>query len=331
MVCEAGMGGGSSVSVRLGEHPEPASRQGPERRTTPKFHAGWDNLGTQGNIALSPNPLLPRQVRAALTAKSLASRRSKAWFEAPSMPDRACPNGHAIPDWAAWCRRCGSRLDGSADQMMPGQGSALERVHPVLPSWMRMTAGPDTRAVRGCTVVGGYGLAFPTGTTGVFGCGPEGAGFWPYEGLTLVCGYDDVLGLDVGGPGKTRKGCGVIGGGFGLLGMLEGMVVASVLNRLMTKVEVNSLIALTMPKASLIVHTASATPAELKVYLAPIRGRVVASRARSGQSDPAARDAAGQDPLGQLERLKQLLDGGILNGEEYEQLRRKLVQGLLGS
>jgi hypothetical protein len=38
------MVGGSSVSDRLFDHSEPASRQHPERRTTLKFHDGRDNL-----------------------------------------------------------------------------------------------------------------------------------------------------------------------------------------------------------------------------------------------------------------------------------------------
>ncbi|OWJ54945.1 PH domain-containing protein [Pyrodictium delaneyi] len=52
--------------------------------------------------------------------------------------------------------------------------------------------------------------------------------------------------------------------------------------------------------------------------------------ARQSPAQPAAQQAAREDPLDKLEKLKKLLDEGAITQEEYEALRKKILEEILG-
>jgi hypothetical protein len=56
------------------------------------------------------------------------------------------------------------------------------------------------------------------------------------------------------------------------------MLIASVLNKLTTSTTVNSLVGITMRDSSMILHTSSATPAQLRVDLGSALGRLAVRR-----------------------------------------------------
>lgn len=94
--------------------------------------------------------------------------------------------------------------------------------------------------VGNCRVLGGHGLGLATGAV-------VEVVFWR-SALTIrtpasvqlgktspqhaEIPYDDVVALEIGGPGAKRTGGGFVGGGFGLEGAAEGMLIASALNLL---------------------------------------------------------------------------------------------------
>ncbi|ALL01842.1 hypothetical protein Pyrde_1799 [Pyrodictium delaneyi] len=52
--------------------------------------------------------------------------------------------------------------------------------------------------------------------------------------------------------------------------------------------------------------------------------------ARQSPAQPVAQQAAREDPLDKLEKLKKLLDEGAITQEEYEALRKKILEEILG-
>jgi len=88
----------------------------------------------------------------------------------------------------------------------------------------------------------------------------------------------------------------------------------------------------------MILHT-SATPEQLRVHLAPTLGRlavrqhtqaeVAAAPAPALLAAPPAPQAS--DPLVRLERLKALHDSGVVNEEQFEKMKAKIIEEMLGA
>src|SRR4051812_24548793 len=55
------------------------------------------------------------------------------------------------------------------------------------------------------------------------------------ESIAATAGYQEIISLDIGGPGEVTSGGGFIGGGFGLEGAALGMLAAGLLNALTTR------------------------------------------------------------------------------------------------
>ena len=77
--------------------------------------------------------------------------------------------------------------------------------------------------------------------------------------------YAEIVALDFDGPGKVTKGGGFIGGGFGLLGAVEGMAIVLVLNSLTTRSEIESLIRCEAREMEVFFFTNTATPRDLRI------------------------------------------------------------------
>lgn len=135
--------------------------------------------------------------------------------------------------------------------------------------------------------------------------------------------YADVIGLDIAG-GVTTRGGGFIGGGFGLEGAAEGMLVASFLNSLTTKTSIDTGLAIASINRELLLNHNSITPQELRQRLSPLFTRFNAAKHQSG---PAA--SATDDPIADLERLADLRDRGLLTAEEFEAARLRHVKRLM--
>ena len=77
--------------------------------------------------------------------------------------------------------------------------------------------------------------------------------------------YAEIVALDFDGPGKVTMGGGFIGGGFGLLGAVEGMAIVLVLNSLTTRSEIESLIRCEAREMEVFFFTNTATPRDLRI------------------------------------------------------------------
>jgi hypothetical protein len=103
-----------------------------------------------------------------------------------------------------------------------------------------------------------------------------------------VYGWHELVGFSVGGPGTFETGGGWIGGGFGIAGAVQGVLVSSVLNALTTKTHVLTEFVFIFENAELNFATDKITPNELDMYLSPLRAII-----RKSQSSAPAKNSEG--------------------------------------
>jgi hypothetical protein len=130
--------------------------------------------------------------------------------------------------------------------------------------------------------------------------------------------YAEMVALDFDGPGRITRGGGFIGGGFGLLGAVEGMAIAAVLNSLTTRSEIESLIRVEAPAMEAFFFTDTATPRDLRIQFSGVLGRI-----KRGSLDTVT--GREEDPLDRLERLAALHRQGSLTDDEFAAMKRQLI------
>ncbi len=222
----------------------------------------------------------------------------------------ACGNSHRVPMFSppsapAW------RLE---DQIMArGSHEAEDRVP-------RREGAVDMnlRDLGGFTVVGGYGHTLQNGAKCNMTCGSDSLVIRSNEAgrRPVKYAHDEIISLDVGGPGAVRKGGGFVGGGFGA-GAVEGMAVAAILNGLTTKNSVNTIVQIVAQSSSLILHNNKYTPHDIEMAVATLKARITQARA-----EPQT------DPVEQLQKLAQLKDAGVVTDEEFQAAKAKLMKRL---
>jgi hypothetical protein len=158
-----------------------------------------------------------------------------------------------------------------------------------------------------------YDLHFGPDAVLIEGPGPEGV-------TTTTIRYSDLTNLSIEGPGKVREGGGFVGGGVGIEGFFIGAAAAGVLNSLTTRTRVETLIGLQAGAHELIFLCTAIEPSALSLRLSRLRGLL-----RTTDSD--GRDS-GDDPATQLSKLADLVERGFLEREEYETLKRRLLERL---
>jgi hypothetical protein len=174
--------------------------------------------------------------------------------------------------------------------------------------------------VQACRVLGGHGLPTQPGEllTLIFRSGE----------LLLVRGqpiaevpYSDISALEIGGPGAQRRGGGFFGGGFGVAGATEGMLVASALNLLTTRTTTNTVLCLKTKTAELFLHTSTETPDALRMRLS-----AVFTTLRQLESQPPSGQVAGSgDAVDRLAKLADLLEKNLITREEFDRMKGDLL------
>jgi hypothetical protein len=181
-----------------------------------------------------------------------------------------------------------------------------------------------------CVLLGGYGygnltpgvdMAVDFTTTGLRALSTA-----THDPL-LQLPYSDALAMDFSGPGRVEKGGGFIGGGFGFRGAVEGMIVASVLNKLTRKSEIQSVIRWEARNLEVFLFTSAATPSELRVKLSPVLARIARdpNAPEPTAAEPTPAIAAPEDRLSRIERLGALFKDGLLSEEEFSTLKREVL------
>jgi hypothetical protein len=146
-----------------------------------------------------------------------------------------------------------------------------------------------------------------------------GCGDWnPLIAVT----YSEIEDVEIGGPGLVKSGGGFVGGGFGAVGALEGMALASVLNALTTKTKITTIIRVQAVACELFLLWTQAPPEQLRIELSQPLGAIRAARAAAAHS-PASPASA----IGELAKAAELLQAGLLTREEFDQLKARLLNG----
>jgi hypothetical protein len=149
---------------------------------------------------------------------------------------------------------------------------------------------------------------------------------WKTRQVVTDLGYSEVELVEVGGPGVVKTGGGFIGGGFGVLGAVEGMSIASFLNTLSSRTRYKTVVRIQAPGCELFwLHTRVA-PEQLRIALsrplAVIRSVHAASTPASQSGAVAATSGSSVEKLA---RLADMLEKGLLTREEFDLMKARLI------
>lgn len=184
---------------------------------------------------------------------------------------------------------------------------------------LSVLAADAVAVVRGCRVLGGHGLPPEVGQSWnlIF---KEAELLVVRDEVIAQVPYADIMAIEIGGPGAQRHGGGFFGGGFGVAGAAEGMLVASALNLLTTHTTINTVLCLKTKSAELFLHISSQTPDALRMFLSP-----VFTILRRQQLAQAAGQDVGEDRVDRLAKLAGLLEKDLITREEFDRLKADLM------
>jgi hypothetical protein len=148
-----------------------------------------------------------------------------------------------------------------------------------------------------------------------------------FSGKSATVVYEDITAIEIGGPGKRQTGGGFVGGGFGLEGAAEGMLVASALNMLTTRTKIDTVICLQTKTAELFLHSGDTAPDALRMRLSPVFTRLRQQHVASTSSEGAASDGPQRNIAERLAQLADLHARGALNDYEFSAAKAKLLEG----
>ena len=189
----------------------------------------------------------------------------------------------------------------------------------------RLATSPQRDAIAvvpRCRVLGGHGLPATTGELWELVFTPESLRLVdPVHNETLVP-YSDVTAVEIGGPGARKAGGGFIGGGFGLQGAAEGMLIASALNMLTTRTTINTVICIQTTTAELFLHQSELTPDALRMRLSRV---FTILRQRTESTSVVPGNAGEEHAVERLTKLAALLDRGLITDEEFQKLKADIL------
>jgi len=125
--------------------------------------------------------------------------------------------------------------------------------------------------------------------------------------------------------GTNSGGGGFFGGGFGAAGAIEGMAIATVLNRLTTKVTQWATITIIADGGSVVLVQNGGDVGTLRRKLRVLRDAAVAAPTQSAieTSQPDPTDTS--DMVSSLERLARLHESGVLNDAEFQRAKAAIL------
>jgi hypothetical protein len=127
-----------------------------------------------------------------------------------------------------------------------------------------------------------------------------------------------IQGLELDG-GVFQKGGGFMGGGFGIGGFVIGAASASILNKVTTRTNIQTMLRITTSLGELNLFTDEATPDQLDLAFADVRTAI-----RNRIQTPVV-GSSGISKVEQLEKLVKLRDQGILTSEEFDAEKAKIL------
>jgi hypothetical protein len=149
---------------------------------------------------------------------------------------------------------------------------------------------------------------------------------WRQADVLIEVPYRDVEDVEIGGPGLVKSGGGLVGGGFGAVGALEGMAVAAVLNTLTTQISIKTVVRIQAIDCELFLLHTKATPEQLRINLSRPLAAIRAARAASVLVEHKDREPARPpSSVEELTKLASMLERGLLTREEFDRLKARLL------
>jgi hypothetical protein len=239
-----------------------------------------------------------------------------AWYPDPANPGKMRYYSKADRQWQ------GKSMSGAGTRPIPTEP-------PKLPE--RELGPPRIAVLDDCSVLGGHGLGFQrearvtlafnqSGITIRLVSTPRTSGQETQVGQFVP--YSDVEVIEIGGPGRTTRGGGFYGGGFGLGGAAEGMMIAAALNLLSTRKRTDTVVCLRTHAAELFLHHRRQPPDQLRMALSEVFTILRALQETNGRQLTSIRD---DRVLDGLTKLGDLLEQGVITPEEFATLKGRLI------
>ena len=165
-------------------------------------------------------------------------------------------------------------------------------------------------------VMGGSGFPLQAGSVALLSFRTGSVAFTdPESAAEFEISYADLLNIDISGPGKVTTNAGLIGGGFGVEGAIKGILAAAVVNKLTTKVTIQTTLRLSTASGEVHLLLTTVDLPELRLLLSRAFVRLEARR-----QSPATTSLATE-----LERLRALTESGTLSEAEFAAAKSRLL------
>lgn len=126
---------------------------------------------------------------------------------------------------------------------------------------------------------------------------------------------NSLTSVDISGPGTQTTNAGIVGGGFGLAGAVQGMLAATLINAATTRKKTDTFLRIATSEMETHFHLSNIEPSELRLVLSPL---FVAMESKKAAPNPAAL-------ANEIQQLKALHDSGALNDAEFSLAKKKIL------
>jgi uncharacterized protein (DUF983 family) len=144
-----------------------------------------------------------------------------------------------------------------------------------------------------------------------------------YQQIATVPYEDALLRVDGRGAMSSTQGGGIIGGGFGVQGFVEGALIASAINSVTRKTttSVETFIHLNARGREMLLFNQEVTPQVLQVRMAPVFARIEAAKTRTSSPSQPVRDR-----VALLKELGELRASGVLTEDEFQAEKARILE-----
>jgi len=131
--------------------------------------------------------------------------------------------------------------------------------------------------------------------------------------------FENLFGIEIGGPGKKTGNLGLMGGGFGVEGALKGMAAATIVNLLTTHSSTKTVLRITAKESEVVLFTSDLEPDGARMFLSP--AFLVLSKKQNSTAGPP------KSMSYELKELSSLRASGVLSEKEFVMAKQKILAG----
>ena len=128
--------------------------------------------------------------------------------------------------------------------------------------------------------------------------------------------FDDLSKVEVSGAGISTVGGGAMGGGIGLEGAAQGILIASIINLLTTRTVVDTFLTLRFEDYEITLQGVKISPLDLKLALSP------AIRTLEGNQKTKSANGSMSE---EIDRLSKQFKEGVLSAEEFQRAKAAVI------